>query len=140
MFDEINTVPWSDYGMPEAPKYIQDLVSDSEHERDIAFDTLKDYAYDRLSFSYYVTMYLLRIIELKDGNVDVPLLLQFILNTYITAQIRRKNSSNQSISNKLLVLVQSGIDLYKELLTEENQETRDAAQDLVEEITNYSQS
>ncbi|QPC84547.1 hypothetical protein G4Y79_09275 [Phototrophicus methaneseepsis] len=137
MFDDIEKVPWERYaGMPDAPKYIRNLISEDPKKRDIAYDQLiSNYVYENLLFSHHLITYMIRIIEQENTIADVALILQFLIYMHQVAPgWMGKYPPDPAMPSIILEQIESSLSIYERYLDSTDDETKEVAQELVQEI------
>ena len=135
MFDDLDKVDWEKLGSPDAPQWIQGLVSESETVRDDAFDGLKlSDIYDRGRFARFVLPYIIHIVADGNTHADIALLLTFLkaLRSYASGYIRRGTSVKHWM--EVMTTIDNAIEIFQPFLQDPDSETRDAAEELLAAI------
>ena len=137
MFDGIDKIDWQKLRVPDAPKWIQGLVSENTAFRDESFDEIRDtYIYERPDFAKYIVPYIIEIIGQNHANADIPLLLEFLKSLRVSI-IRFISTDVAMVESQFIKSkIDSSIEIYKKHLSSNNSETRDAAKSLIKDIEN----
>jgi|GEM_PF-100012 len=135
MLENLETINWNALNQPEMPQWIRNLTSKNEKIRDEAFDDIRDsYIHERPDLAKHVVPFVVEILSDQNTVADVALLLHFMYTLRINAIyfIQRNSAVEESLN--VIKSVDSGIDIYRVLATNEDDEIREEANSLLNYI------
>jgi hypothetical protein len=135
MFSDLSNVDWEMLRVPEAPSWIEGLVSVDTLTREESFLNLRDtHIYERPDLAQYVVPYIIRILASQEENADIPLLLEFLiaLRSYAVGFINRDTAivDAQTVKSQ----IDGSLETLKKLALSDDSEIKESAISLINDI------